>query len=106
MLDKSIFAFSPEGEDVASRYLDDGESCGVVGGIDSNDRCWDGLSVLGAVISERYFPTPATGATTTLRFSAGIGLVVISWQGSMLRLLLLPPSLFNLFIFKNYSITE
>ena len=71
---QSVFAFTPEGPDIIDRYRDDGGStCGVVNGNDTAYRCWDGLSTLAKPVAYRGFETSSLGATTTLRFSAGVG---------------------------------
>ena len=80
---QAVFGFTPEGDDVTERYRDDGSSsCGIENGGVSQSRCWDGLSSSLKSISWRGFPTPLSGATTTLRFSVGIGATVVQLEGS------------------------
>ena len=70
----SSFAFTPEGIDIVDRYRDNGTSlCNVVNGYDAASRCWDGLSITDRTISNRSIPTSGIGATTSIRFSVGIG---------------------------------
>lgn len=79
----SMFAFTPEGSDIVDRYRDDGGSiCGVIGGFDSTNRCWDGISTTGKTIVNRTTRTLPAGATTTIRFSAGIGVGRLQVEGS------------------------
>jgi hypothetical protein len=71
---ESVFAFTPEGVDIVDRYRDDGAStCGIVDGVDSSGRCWDGLSTSTRMISSKSIATSQLGATTTLVLMAGIG---------------------------------
>lgn len=68
----SNFGFSPEGPDIDTRYKDDGLDCGT-GSLDSNDKCWDGLSSVQTLISGSGSRNNPLGATTTLKFRAGVG---------------------------------
>lgn len=66
------FAFSPEGTNLATRYKDNGATCGV-GALDTAQRCWDGLSTTDRVIVNATAANQPSGATTTVRFQVGIG---------------------------------
>ncbi len=68
----AVFAFSPEGYDLVERYQDNGIVCGIIGG-DTPSRCWDGLSTSSIVIAQGSAANHPDGATTTLRFSVGLG---------------------------------
>lgn len=68
----SHFGFSPEGFDVAARFLDDGDSCGA-GGTDTPLSCWDGLSTSPIVIATHSGANHPDGATTTIHFRVGVG---------------------------------
>lgn len=70
---QASFSFSPEGVDVASRFLDDGiDTCGT-GSTDTSLSCWDGLDTTASIISQSSGPNQPAGATTTVRFRVGIG---------------------------------
>lgn len=66
------FGFSPEGSDVASRYLDNGTICGT-GALETSDRCWDGFSTSNATIASVANGNSPAGATTTIKFQATVG---------------------------------
>jgi len=67
------FGFSPEGEDIVSRFKDNGGSCNVGGTLDTHLSCWDGLSTTGQTIASDTNPNHPNGATTTVYFKVGIG---------------------------------
>ncbi len=64
--------FTPEGVDVADRFLDDGGVCGTSTG-NASLSCWDGLSTTAVAIAESSAANQPTGATTTVNFRVGIG---------------------------------
>jgi hypothetical protein len=66
------FGYTVEGTDIALRFQDSGGACGVVGS-DIQSRCWDGLSTTPVEILRRTSGNHPGGATTTLRFSVGLG---------------------------------
>ncbi len=66
------FGFSPEGPDIALRYQDNGDMCGVAGG-DTPDRCWDGLATTPTVIVSAPGANHPDGATTTIQFRIEVG---------------------------------
>jgi hypothetical protein len=66
------FAYSPEGSDIALRFQDAGSVCGVSGS-DTSNRCWDGLKTTAVEIARRNTGNHPLGATTTIKFSVGIG---------------------------------
>lgn len=68
----AVFAFTPEGSDIDVRYQDAVGVCGVLGA-DTAQRCWDGLSTTSRVIARGVGSNHPQGATTTLRFSVGLG---------------------------------
>lgn len=69
----AYFGYSPEGADVDARFLDNGtDTCGV-GGAETSDRCWDGLSTSAVVIATDTDANHPNGATTTVRFQTGLG---------------------------------
>lgn len=65
-------AYSPEGVDVALRFQDAGSVCGVAGS-DTLNRCFDGLSTTPVEIVRRTSSNHPAGATTSVRFTVGIG---------------------------------
>jgi hypothetical protein len=68
----SAFAFSPEGQDISSKYLDNGSVCGV-GNFDTSDRCWDGFSTNEKAITYRTSSNHPDGTVTTIKYKSGIG---------------------------------
>jgi hypothetical protein len=68
----STFAFTPEGNDISSRYKNSGASCGV-GSSDDASACWDGLSTSDRTISIRNSSNMPAGTVTTLKFRAESG---------------------------------
>lgn len=66
------FAYSPEGPDIAVRFQDSASTCGIPGS-DTTNRCWDGLSTSPVEIARRTSSNHPSGATTTVRFSVGLG---------------------------------
>ncbi|MBP9855773.1 MAG: hypothetical protein KBC48_00485 [Candidatus Pacebacteria bacterium] len=67
----SVFAFSPEGSHIASRYKDNGSTCATGSG-DVADACWDGFSTTDRVIATSGSATPS-GTATTLNLRAAAG---------------------------------
>ena len=68
----SAFGFSPEGVDTASRYLDNGSSCGT-GVSNASDQCWDGFSTTNRTIASRSSSNTPSGAATTVKLKAEVG---------------------------------
>ncbi len=68
----SQLGFSPEGADVASRYLDLAGNCNSGTG-NSASTCWDGLATTTKVIATKNGSNHPLGATTTILFRVGIG---------------------------------
>ena len=66
------FGFSPEGNNLATRYKDNGSNCGT-GSSDTVQRCWDGLSTTDRTIVNATAANQPSGATTSIRFQVGIG---------------------------------
>ncbi len=62
------FGFSPEGADIVQRYLDDGFLCDQVGGSDTPDKCWDGLSTTNKTVSQSMSANHPAGTATVLKF--------------------------------------
>ena len=68
----SAFGFSPEGADTASRYLDNGTSCGV-GASNATDQCWDGFSATDRTIAQSSTSNTPSGVATTVKLKAEVG---------------------------------
>jgi hypothetical protein len=77
----STFAFSPEGADITSKYLDNGSACNT-GSSDTLNACWDGFTTVNATVSQAAASNQPFGATTTLNFEAGIGATRIQASGA------------------------
>lgn len=68
---QSVFAFTPEGSDVASRFLDNGSTC-ATGSSNTSSACWDGLSTSAKTIATSASAS-LSGTITTVRFRAAVG---------------------------------
>lgn len=79
----SVFAFSPEGVDVSQTYLDNGigSQCGT-GSTETQDRCWDGFSTTGKVVSHRSSSNQPSGTVTTVKYRTAIGSSKLQDSGS------------------------
>ncbi len=65
------FGFTPEGDDIASAYKDNGASCGVGTG-DTAFACWTGLTTSATEIARGVGSNHPLGATTSVHFRVGI----------------------------------
>jgi len=70
----STFAFTPEGQDVSQKYLDNGigSTCGT-GSTDTQDRCWDGFSTTDKVVARRESSNHPDGTVTTIKYKSAVG---------------------------------
>lgn len=68
----SEFGYSPEGDDVTTRFLDDGASCNTGAG-ETSDQCWDGLSTTDTTIATQTSSNHISGTETTVKFRAEVG---------------------------------
>lgn len=69
----SEFGFSPKGDDVVQKYLDNGSSeCNEPGGSNTPDKCWDKFTVTAKVLSMSSSANEV-GATTTVNLKAESG---------------------------------
>lgn len=75
------FGYTPEGEDVVDRFLDDGDSCDD-GSANAPLKCWDGLSLTEESIASSMLPNHPDGATTTVHFRVGVGSSVVQAPGT------------------------
>jgi len=69
---EAVFAFSPEGSHLISRFQDDGAACAITSG-DTSEACWDGLSTTPATIAQSNIANAPGGTITTLRLRAAAG---------------------------------
>lgn len=76
----SEFGFTPEGQDIIQKFLDNGSSCGV-GFTDTNDACWLNLSTSEQTIANSSFPNHPSGTATTVTFQTGIGSSYVQTAG-------------------------
>lgn len=68
----SAFGFSPKGDDVVSRYLDDGSQCGQ-GALQTGGKCWDPVFSTNTTISQSASRNAPDFTTTTINFRAELG---------------------------------
>ena len=73
--------FSPQGNDVVQRYLNNGSLCDT-GSQSTAGTCWDGLSTSPTVIAQSTSANNPQGATTTIHFEVGIGSLVNQAPGT------------------------
>ena len=69
---ESVFAFTPEGSDVYSRFLDNGSICATGSG-NTAGACWDGLSTSAKTIAQATSANTPSGTVTNVRFRAAVG---------------------------------
>ena len=78
----SHFGYSPEGDDVVQRFLDNGTDTCNTGSNDTSLRCWDGLDTTAEVIAQSAGSNHPDGVTTTVNFRVGIGGAVGQTNGT------------------------
>lgn len=74
------FGYSPEGQDTADRFLDNGVSCNTGSG-ETPLSCWDGLDIVDEVIARGTGSNVPSGTDTTIRFRVGVGSAAMSTPG-------------------------
>ncbi len=74
------FAFSPYGDDIVTRYQNNGAGCNV-SGTASRTACWDSPSTTDVTIAQNTSPNHPDGATTTVYFRVGIGGAAVKVPG-------------------------
>ena len=74
------FGYTPEGVDVAQRFLDNGTTCNTGSG-NTVASCWDGLSTTGVTIASASAPNHPAGTKTVVRFRVGLGGSVVQTPG-------------------------
>jgi hypothetical protein len=77
----SEFGYSPEGNDIVSRYRDNGAVCNTGAG-DTSDRCWDALLTTDRLIAQRTSANQSGGTATTIKFRAESGASNVQPPGS------------------------
>jgi len=75
------FGFSPSGQNIVSRFRDDGFAC-ATGSSDTPLSCWDGLSTTDARIAQSTSANTPNGATTTVYFRVWVGDAVLQPGGT------------------------
>jgi hypothetical protein len=79
----AYFGFSPEGADIVQKFLDNGSTvCNQMGGSDTSDKCWDGLTTSPVNIAVGSGSNHPSGVDTVIQFQVGIGGSVIQPAGS------------------------
>lgn len=66
------FGFTPEGNDVVSRFLDNGAACNTGSG-NTTDRCWAPLLTSLQSVAQKNSANAPTGSALTLKFRAQSG---------------------------------
>jgi len=78
----SEFGFTPVGDDVIQRYLDNGaDECNESSGSSSNDKCWDNFTLSAKVLSVSNSANEL-GTTTTVNLKAESGNQNVQVSGS------------------------
>lgn len=78
----SEFGFTPEGDDIIQKFLDNGTSCNI-GSSNAADACWHYLSSATAeTISQSTSANHPSGAATTVKFRATSGSSHIQVEGT------------------------
>lgn len=76
------FAFTPEGSDLAQRYLNNGSNTCNAGSTDTADACWDALSTSARTIATRTSSNHPSGTQTTIKFRLESGTSHIQEAGT------------------------
>jgi hypothetical protein len=69
---EAAFGFTVEGNDIVSRFKDNGSSCNA-GGSDTLDRCWEGFATSSQVVASGSSSNQPSGTETTLKYRAENG---------------------------------
>lgn len=70
---EAVLAYSPEGEDTASRFLNNAsEVCGT-GSLEDADACWDGLTTSDVAVAQRTSSNHPDGTQTVVKFRVKVG---------------------------------
>lgn len=77
---ESQFGFSPEGTEAVSRFKDNGASCNI-GSLETQGKCWDGLSTTPKVMAGSATSNIPSGSNATVRFRAETGADHIQTSG-------------------------
>jgi hypothetical protein len=68
----AAFGFSPSGDDIALKFLDNGAGTCGVGSTDTALACWSGLSMSDTIIARATGANHPAGATTTVHFRVSV----------------------------------
>lgn len=74
-------AYSPEGNDVVQRFLDNGASCNT-GSANAWASCWDGLATTTETIASATSANHPSGTATSILFRVGVGSAAIQAPGT------------------------
>jgi hypothetical protein len=77
----SLFAFSPEGNDVINRFKDNGSAC-ATGSLETASACWDGFSSSPKNIAASTSSNQPNGTITTVQFKASSGTAHLQLAGT------------------------
>jgi hypothetical protein len=76
----ALFGFSPEGEDIVTRYKDNGALCNI-GVLSGAGTCWDTLATTSQIIASGADANHPLGEETVLLFRVGVGANVAQAPG-------------------------
>lgn len=77
----SAFGFTPEGDDLVQKYLDNGSLCNQSGGSDTADKCWNYFSTSDEQISSSDSKNDPDTTTTTVKVKAKSGAQNVQQSG-------------------------
>ena len=78
---EAFFGFSPEGDHVTQRFLDNGTNACGVGSNETSDRCWDEASTTAVAVASDSSANHPNGSTTTIKFRVGVGATAVPLAG-------------------------
>ena len=78
----SEFGFTPEGNDIISKFKDNGADACNTGSNDTADKCWSNFSISYENIASSSDPNHPGGTATTVKFQAESGVSHLQEEGS------------------------
>ena len=69
----SEFGFTPEGQDVVQKFLDNGSNACNTGSSETTDACWYNFSITDETIAQTYSANHPSGTQTIIKFRAESG---------------------------------
>ena len=78
----SEFGFTPEGNDIVSKFKDNGTDACNTGSNDTADKCWSNFSISYENIASSSDPNHPDGTATTVKFRAESGTSHLQVEGS------------------------